>query len=152
MYNIVVKENEMPIRQKDGEKMDNANNKGFARVIEIINEFKIEFILILLIIVSALISPSFMTLSNWMTILGGRSAMKGIIAFGMTFVIICGEIDLSIGSTVALSGIVAAKIMISLETSGMSQGMIGLVAVLCALLVGAAIGAVNGFFMVTFKS
>jgi ribose/xylose/arabinose/galactoside ABC-type transport system permease subunit len=131
--------------------MDNANNKGFARVIEIINEFKIEFILILLIIVSALISPSFMTLSNWMTILGGRSAMKGIIAFGMTFVIICGEIDLSIGSTVALSGIVAAKIMISLETSGMSQGMIGLVAVLCALLVGAAIGAVNGFFMVTFN-
>ena len=132
--------------------MDNTIKQPvWTKILNIINEFKIEFILILLIIVSAIISPSFMTLSNWMTILGGRSAMKGIIAFGMTFVIICGEIDLSIGSTVALSGIVAARIMIALESSGMSAVMIGIIAILCALLVGLIIGAVNGFFMVAFK-
>ncbi len=122
---------------------------GVSTVLNIINKYKIEFILVLLIIVSAIISPSFMTLSNWMTILGGRSAMKGIIAFGMTFVIICGEIDLSIGSTVALSGIVAAQIMISMD--GSSPVLIGIVAIVAALAVGLLVGFVNGFFMVTFN-
>ena len=84
------------------------NQMTSEKIWRLVDRYKMEIILILLIVASSIMSPVFLTLSNWMTILGGRSAMKGIIAFGMTFVIICGEIDLSIGSTVGISGIICA--------------------------------------------
>jgi ribose/xylose/arabinose/galactoside ABC-type transport system permease subunit len=49
-----------------------------------------------------------MTWGNWMNILRSNS-LKGVMAFGMTMVIIAGLIDLSIGSTVALSGVIVAR-------------------------------------------
>ena len=49
-----------------------------------------------------------MTWANWMNIFRANS-LKGVIAFGMTMVIIAGLIDLSIGSMVALSGVIVAR-------------------------------------------
>lgn len=123
------------------------NNK--SKVLAYIDRFKMLIILALLIIGASIMSPTFLTLSNWMTILGGRSAMKGIIAFGMTFVIICGEIDLSIGSTVGLAGIVSAEIMLAM--SGSSSALAGACGIAAALMLGLLLGAFNGLLMVTFN-
>ncbi len=60
----------------------------------------IEVILIVLVVALAFTVNNFMTWGNWMNILRANS-LKGVMAFGMTMVIIAGLIDLSIGSTVA---------------------------------------------------
>ena len=59
----------------------------------------IEVCLIILIIGLSFWANGFMTWANWMNILRANS-LKGVIAFGMTMVIIAGLIDLSIGSSV----------------------------------------------------
>lgn len=74
-----------------------------------INTYMMEIILAIICVVVAFTADGFFTVSNILGILRS-SALKGVIAFGMTMVIICGEIDLSISSTVALSGIIAATI------------------------------------------
>ena len=57
----------------------------------------IGIVLLVLIIALSFASPAFLTTRNWLNILKAIS-MKGVIAFGMTMVIISGQIDLSIGS------------------------------------------------------
>ena len=57
----------------------------------------VEILLVILIVALWITKDSFMTAGNWATILRS-SSMKGIIAFGMTMVIIAGQIDLSIGA------------------------------------------------------
>jgi ribose/xylose/arabinose/galactoside ABC-type transport system permease subunit len=66
--------------------------------------------LILLLIVLSLLSPHFRQFDNFMLILQD-AAFIGIVATGQTLVILAGGIDLSVGSIVALTGIVAALLM-----------------------------------------
>src|SRR5512140_1811972 len=67
----------------------------------------LELVLLVLCIALALVAPGFLTAENLLNVLRNVS-MQGIIAFGMTMVIIAGEIDLSVGSAVAFSGCLAA--------------------------------------------
>ena len=99
---------------------------------------------ILLALVAALVAtaPGFATLGNLLNVLRTVS-MLGVIAFGMTAVIISGEIDLSVGAGVALAGCIVAWF------SGELTPLIGSVAavtlgVLAAMFVGAACGVFTG--------
>lgn len=74
--------------------------------------------------------------SNLMVILQ-QTVVLAVVAYGMTFVIVSGSIDLSVGSIVALTGVVTALMA--------EQGGNQLVAIVVALLVGLAAGAINGF-------
>src|SRR5512136_85848 len=68
-------------------------------------------VLILLIAVLAALEPNtFLTAENTFNVLS-RSSVNGIVAMGMTAVIISGGIDLSVGSMLALCGMVAGLIM-----------------------------------------
>jgi ribose transport system permease protein len=67
-------------------------------------------VLILIVFMFTLLSPRFATVSNGQTILELASVLA-LLAIGQTFVILTGGIDLSVGSIVALSGVVAAKIV-----------------------------------------
>ena len=58
--------------------------------------------LVLLVIVIGIISPEFRTVGNFLSLLR-QSSINGLIAFGMTCVILTGGIDLSVGSVLALS-------------------------------------------------
>lgn len=100
----------------------------------------IEILLVLVVIVMTFASPNFLTSGNILNIFRNQ-AMKGVIAFGMTMVIIAGQIDLSVGSQVALGGAIIARICRDLpQAAGISVGaacVIGVVvAVLGALLMG----------------
>lgn len=97
-------------------------------------------IVFLLIIVGlSILSPYFMTMNNILNIIR-QTSIYGIIAVGMTFVILTGGIDLSVGSILALSGAVAAGLM-------KNQSVAPLVAALAAILVGAGIGLINGLLV-----
>lgn len=98
--------------------------------------------LFLIVIVITILNPSFMTTDNILNILR-QVSISALIAFGMTFVILTGGIDLSVGSTLALTGAVAATMLAS--------GMDPVLTIFAALLLGAILGAVNGVIIAKGK-
>lgn len=110
----------------------------------------IAIVLLALIIFLSLAAPSFMTVTNWLNILKSIS-MKGVIAFGMTMVIIAGQIDLSIGSVVALSGVIAAYACDILPgATGMSLTAAALIGMLVAVAASVVLGLFHGYAEVRF--
>ncbi len=126
------------------------NGKGLnARTVKIfILDHIIAIVLAMLIIFLSFTAPSFLTVTNWLNILKAIS-MKGVIAFGMTMVIIAGQIDLSIGSVVAIAGVIAAFSCEHLPgMSGMSVTAAAVIGMVTALLFAVCLGAFHGFFQV----
>jgi erythritol transport system permease protein len=108
--------------------------------------------LIVLIIIFALLSDSFLTAGNLIT-MTKHVAMNAILAIGMLFVILKGGIDLSIGSTVGLSGVVAGVLLQGLEIDSLNVVLYPAVwvVVLCSLLVGTLVGYINGMLVTRFN-
>lgn len=105
-------------------------------------EIGIFFILLFLCFILSFISPQFLSLSNLINVLR-QTSLVAIGAAGMTFVIISGGIDLSIGSILGFSSMVAAIIM---NSNGNPW-----IAILVGLLCGAILGLINGLFISLFK-
>src|SRR5258707_7109202 len=95
--------------------------------------------LIIVFIVFSIASSDFLTFNNLFNIIS-QTSVTAIIAIGMTFVIITAGIDLSVGSTAALGGMLGTLIIA--HTSG--NWLIG---VLGGTLVGGAVGLVNGLLI-----
>lgn len=111
----------------------------------------VEILLVILIVALWITKDSFMTAGNWATILRS-SSMKGIIAFGMTMVIIAGQIDLSIGSTVALSGVIVACACRDLPGSiGVSVDAACVIGILIAFASAFVFGLIHAFAQHKFK-
>jgi ribose/xylose/arabinose/galactoside ABC-type transport system permease subunit len=106
-------------------------------------EYGIFIAFILICITLTFISPQFLTISNW-SIIFTQVAINALLAFGVTFVIITGGIDLSIGSTVAVAGIVVAML------AHPDQFPL-IVPILGGLLMGLFIGILNGFLITKSK-
>ncbi len=105
----------------------------------------IELLLVVIIILLSIAEPVFLTPGNILNVLR-NSAMKGVIAYGMCLVIISGEIDLSVGSQVALSGVIVAWVAKTLNTSGIMPLELGaVVGVLAAVAAALAIGAFHAW-------
>ncbi|TWT06795.1 ribose ABC transporter permease [Planococcus sp. CPCC 101016] len=98
--------------------------------------------LILIVAIISISNTDFLTVSNLMNVLR-QVSINALIAFGMTFVILTGGIDLSVGSTLALTGAVTAGMMAS--------GIDPILAMLLGLLLGAILGAVNGIIIAKGK-
>lgn len=95
-------------------------------------------VLALMVVVVALMEPdTFATKDNVINILN-QSALAAIVAMGVTFPLVAGEFDLSVGNTASLSGVVACTLM-QKHGFGIPE------ALLLTLVLGAAIGLVNGF-------
>jgi ribose transport system permease protein len=105
-------------------------------------KYGIQLTLILICLVIGLLNPVFLSLTNISNILV-QAAVISIIAVGMSFVIISGGIDLSVGSVVAFSGMVLGHFLAS--------GTPVVVSVAICLLVGFLCGIINGFVISTFK-
>ncbi|MDR4890061.1 ribose ABC transporter permease [Fredinandcohnia sp. QZ13] len=83
-------------------------------------------------------ADSFLTTDNISNIIR-QVSINGILAVGMTFVILTGGIDLSVGSVMALTGTIIAGMMINV-------GLPPIVAVLIGIVLGAVLGYINGLF------
>lgn len=103
-------------------------------------------VLVALAIAFAALSPAFLTTGN-LTILVKHVAINAILAVGMTFVILSGGIDLSVGSVAGLAGIVAGGLIHSglvLRSFGVVVYLHTWLVILVALAAGALVGGVNG--------
>ncbi len=98
--------------------------------------------LVLECVVLALATDAFLTPDNLTNVLR-QNAFTAILAAGMTFVILTGGIDLSVGSVVALSGIVTADALV--------HGWPTPAAAAAGIAVGAAVGLVNGFAVTVLR-
>ena len=109
--------------------------KETKRTKALISEYFIFVIFIALVVVLTCLKPSFIQPGNLVNILK-QASINGILAFGMMFVIIAGGFDMSVGSTVAFTGVLAAML---------GQGQYPLIVPLAvAMLAGLAVGVVNG--------
>lgn len=111
---------------------------GF-RAASLAGEYGLILVLALVIVAVAAAEPAFVSRNNVVGILN-QVSLIGIVALGMTLVIMTGGIDLSVGPTTALSGLVAVSVLTS---SGFSVAW----ALPLAVGVGAAVGLVNGVFI-----
>lgn len=111
------------------------------------NPFRANYIgiagaIIVLGVFLSIASPYFLKLTNFVNI-GNQIAINLIIAVGMTFVIISGGIDLSVGANVALTGIIVARYFLAVG-GGFSLTVLGL---FVGILIGIAVGLVNGLLV-----
>ena len=98
--------------------------------------------IVLEVVVFALLAPQFLSLDNAVNI-GLSLAIIGILAVGMTAVILTGGIDLSVGSIVALAGVLSA--LTAQKTGFVVAG------ILAAILLGAISGAFTGIAVAQFR-
>lgn len=103
--------------------------------------YRVAVILCLTLIVAAITVPGFVSLTT-LSLGLDRGSTIGVIAIGLTILLIAGQIDLSVGSVFAVSGIVAVMLQPAL---GMGW------AAVAGVLAGAAAGAVNGFLVVVLR-
>ena len=108
---------------------------GFFKKITQAREFMVFLIVLGVSIALSLASPIFLTDTNLLAVLLGLS-VEAIIACGMTMIIITGGIDLSVGSTVALTGAITATCI--------KVGVPIPISVFAGLLTGVAVGMANG--------
>lgn len=110
----------------------------------------LEIVLVVFCVVLGLTAPGFLTTDNILNILRNVS-MQGLIAFGMTMVIIAGEIDLSVGSAVAFSGCLTAFLSGWLAGAGVALPVAIAIGILVALLAGLLFGILTGFLRVRYQ-
>jgi ribose transport system permease protein len=118
-----------------------AVNRGFDTR-EFLQRYGLLLSLLLLCLVLTLMSDRFLTVSNLTNVLR-QSTINGIIAIGMTLVILTAGIDLSVGSVLALSSVVTADML--------QQGMSVPLAILIGLGVGMLLGLINGLVITRGK-
>lgn len=111
-----------------------------------ITDWLLEGILLILILVFSLTAKNFLTVSNLWNIVRSVS-FKGVIACFMTMVIISGEIDLSIGSTVAFAGVITAALNKSLVAAGLNVTAATIAGMVAALLLSGFVGYVMSVFI-----
>jgi ribose transport system permease protein len=108
-------------------------------------------ILVAMVITFAALAPGrFLTPFNIRSIAADSVAILLVLGVGMTFVIITAGIDLSVGSVLIFSGVVAGKVMVKLGGSDLGWGGIA-VGALCGLAAGLAWGLLNGVLVAKAK-
>lgn len=108
-----------------------------------------EIVLILVVIALWIATDSFMKLNNWMNLLRSGS-IKGLIALGVTMVLICGKIDLSTGSQVGLSGMFVAVFCKNMVAAGYNQTLACLIGMAVGIAFAVVIGLLHAFLQNTY--
>ena len=109
---------------------------------ELLKKYNLLFLLLFFVIVATIVSKDFFSINNFMNILRAYAA-PGVIAIGMTFVVLTGGIDLSVGSLAALAGMISGICLIN-DTSVF-------VAVTASVLSGVVLGTITGILVTKFE-
>ena len=109
------------------------------KVVNQIKDKAIWVVLVVLVIVFTAANPRFINPNNLLTLLR-QVSMYGIASIGMTFVILLGDIDLSIGTIISFVNIICAHMMVNM-------GINPVVAVLVSIAAATLIGTLNGFMV-----
>ncbi len=122
------------------------------RTLNMIFELRAFIALGVLIVIFSLLSDSFLTVTNLIT-MTKHVAINAVLALGMLLVILKGGIDLSVGSIVGLSGIVCGELLNGIRVPGTDTLAFPpvWVVVIIAIAVGTAVGLINGVLVTRFN-
>jgi len=124
------------------ERKEDRMKKGNVK--RIVTDNIVIIVLILLVIGFSIGNVTFMKTANIINLFG-QMCLNAILATGLTYVIILGGIDISVGSTMAITGIVVAQIVLRLNTQ--STPLIILLQIVCGVVVGGIIGMFIGWLI-----
>lgn len=117
-----------------------------SAAVEAARDYGIYAVFLIVFLGMCLIEPKFRTEGNLINLLR-QNAVIGIMACGMTFAILLGGLDLSVGAVAAASSVVCAKVIIYLADGGSAdRWQIG-IGVLCGIGIGLLVGVVNGILI-----
>lgn len=123
--------------------MSTSSQSRIASAILLLLKLRAVLVLVILLIAFSAMAPSFLTANN-LSILAKHIAISAILAVGMTFVVLTGGIDLSVGSVAGLSGMVAGGLL----TVGINGHTLPVLpAILIALAVSCVVGLLNGLLV-----
>jgi erythritol transport system permease protein len=123
------------------------SNPHLQRLAVLLLKLRAVIVLVLLLILFSALTPSFLTANNF-SILAKHVSISAILAIGMTYVVLTGGIDLSVGSVAGLSGIVCGLLITEGIVFGGSPHYPSIpIVVLAGLLTGMAVGALNGLLV-----
>ena len=119
---------------------------------KILLEGRAFFALVAIIIVFSILSPVYFSVGNFL-IMSSHVAIFGLLAIGTLLVILNGGIDLSVGSTLGLSGVVAGYLMqgVEIPAAGVILYPPVWAVVLLTICLGAFVGAINGVLIAFFN-
>jgi len=128
------------LKQKEA---DLKKQKGYGyskeRMSLLFQTYRMLLIALGMAIILTIVSPSFLTVNNLRNV-ALQISINGILAAGMTMIIITGGIDLSVGSILAIAGVVAGRILVV-----NSQNIV--LPILIALVIGMLLGLLNSLFI-----
>lgn len=114
------------------------NKLSKKQAIGFVSTFRAVIILVIMCIIASILSPAFLSVTNLFNVIR-QVAVVAIVGCGMTFVILTGGIDLSVGAIIGLSGAISAGVLASTGNVALAIGAGILIGILC--------GAANGFFV-----
>lgn len=101
---------------------------------DLLKKYNLLVLLIVFIVIASILSPNFLTIGNVLNLLQ-QASIPGIVAIGMTLVIIISGIDLSVGSVAAFAGMISAILV--------SKNVPIIIAVLAGVVLGAALLSIS---------
>lgn len=129
-----------------GESGNKAAKRDNSKLLMTLLKGRTFIVLIILLIFFSIVNDKFLAVTT-LTMLAKHVALYGILAIGMTFVIITGGIDLSVGSVVGLTGMIAGGMIqegVTLNFAGVTLYFSVPVVILVGLLLGCLVGWING--------
>jgi len=125
---------------------DNKNGlKHIEQIKHILTKYGIFIVFLVMVLILSLLTDRFLTVNNLLNVVR-QVSFNGILAIGMTFVVITGGIDLSVGSVLAVAGVVSASLVVNGEAHVPT-----FIAILVGLVVGMFCGWINGFLVTKGK-
>jgi len=110
-------------------------SKGIGSTFEKLKSYGILWVLVGIVVIASIIQPDFLKITNLINVIR-QISINGIVAVGMTFILLTGGIDLSVGATM---GVVAVSVAMMFQ-----KGVNPVLAIIIGLGIGALIGFVNG--------
>ncbi|MFI7443709.1 ABC transporter permease [Nonomuraea indica] len=107
-------------------------------------------VILLLLVVGAFLDPTFLTTGNLTNVLQQQAAIS-LVVLAEAMILISGKFDLSLESTVGMAPAIAVMLVVPASAGGFGLGLPGMLVIPLCLLVGAAIGAFNGFLIIKFQ-
>jgi putative xylitol transport system permease protein len=134
----------MTISQKTATTITLSQKTATTTTLYLLSRYGIIIAFLVICIVLSFMNEYFLTVSNLSSVLL-QTSINGILAIGMTYVIIAGGVDLSVGSVLALAGMVSAGLVTGTSGHGAWAGVLG------GMVAGVVCGALNGAIVAGFR-
>jgi simple sugar transport system permease protein len=138
---------ERPVDQPEQTIVGTLRRHGRHIMTNWIRELALLPVIILILVIGAFVNPSFLTADNFINV-AQESAALGAVVVAETLILLTGKFDLSLQSTFGLAPMVGAWLIVSKDGQGLGTNWNPLLGIAIVLLIGLAVGALNGFLVI----